>query len=78
VGTKAERRAARERVATYHEARLAELIEHITELPASCGSSAGPAVAEHTSSSSRTSSIKWPPTAKSSTGGIKSRRDKRE
>jgi len=30
VGTKAERRAARERVATYHEARLAELIEHIT------------------------------------------------
>jgi hypothetical protein len=30
VGTKAERRAARERVATYHEAQLAELIEHIT------------------------------------------------
>ena len=30
VGTKAERRAARERVAAYHEARLAELIEHIT------------------------------------------------
>ena len=30
MGTKAERRAARERVATYHEARLAELIEHVT------------------------------------------------
>ena len=30
MGTKAERRAARERVAAYHEARLAELIEHIT------------------------------------------------
>jgi hypothetical protein len=30
VGTKAGRRAARERVATYHEAQLAELIEHIT------------------------------------------------
>ena len=30
MGTKAERRAARERVATYHEAQLAELIEHIT------------------------------------------------
>lgn len=29
MGTKAERRAARERVATYHEARLAELIEYI-------------------------------------------------
>ena len=30
MGTKAERRAARECVATYHEAQLAELIEHIT------------------------------------------------
>ena len=30
MGTKAERRAARERVATYHEAQLAQLIEHIT------------------------------------------------
>jgi hypothetical protein len=29
VRTKAELRAARERVSTYHEARLAELIEHI-------------------------------------------------
>lgn len=29
MGTKAERRAARERVSTYHQARLAELIEHI-------------------------------------------------
>ena len=29
MGTKAERRAARERVATYHEVQLAELIEHI-------------------------------------------------
>ncbi|MBV8177701.1 MAG: hypothetical protein JO045_02595 [Mycobacterium sp.] len=29
MGTKAERRAARERVATYHQTRLAELIEHI-------------------------------------------------
>jgi hypothetical protein len=29
VGTKAERRAARERVAAYHEARLAELIAYI-------------------------------------------------
>ena len=30
VGTKAERRAASERVAAYHEARLGELIEYIT------------------------------------------------
>jgi hypothetical protein len=30
VGTKAERRAARERVAAYHEARLDELIEYVT------------------------------------------------
>ena len=30
MGTKAERRAARDRVAAYHEARLGELIEHIT------------------------------------------------
>jgi hypothetical protein len=30
VGTKAERRAARERVAAYHEAQLAELIEYIS------------------------------------------------
>ena len=30
MGTKAERRAASERVAAYHEARLGELIEHIT------------------------------------------------
>ena len=30
MGTKAERRAAGECVATYHEAGLAELIEHIT------------------------------------------------
>lgn len=29
VGTKAERRAARESIAAYHQARLAELIEHI-------------------------------------------------
>src|ERR1700739_3794299 len=29
MGTKAERRAAREHVAAYHEARLAELIEYI-------------------------------------------------
>lgn len=31
VGTKAERRAARERVAAYHEARLAELIGHVAD-----------------------------------------------
>ncbi len=30
MGTKAERRAARERVAAYHEARLGELIGHVT------------------------------------------------
>jgi hypothetical protein len=30
VGTKAERRAAREHVTAYHEARLGELIEYIT------------------------------------------------
>ena len=30
VGTKAERRAASERVAAYHEARLVELVEYIT------------------------------------------------
>jgi hypothetical protein len=30
VGTKAERRAARERVAGYHEAQLGELIDHVT------------------------------------------------
>jgi hypothetical protein len=30
VGTKAERRAARERVAAYHEARLGELVEYVT------------------------------------------------
>jgi len=30
MGTKAERRAARDRVAAYHEARLGELIEYIT------------------------------------------------
>jgi hypothetical protein len=30
VGTKAEHRAASERVAAYHEARLGELIEYIT------------------------------------------------
>jgi len=30
VGTKAERRAARERVAAYHKAQLAELVEYIT------------------------------------------------
>ena len=30
MGTKAERRAASERVAAYHEARLGELIEYIT------------------------------------------------
>jgi hypothetical protein len=29
VGTKAERRAAREAVASYHQARLGELIEYI-------------------------------------------------
>jgi len=29
VGTKAQRRAARDRVGTYHEARLGELVEHI-------------------------------------------------
>ncbi len=29
VGTKAQRRAARDRVDTYHEARLGELVEHI-------------------------------------------------
>jgi len=29
VGTKAQRRAARERVDAYHEARLGELVEHI-------------------------------------------------
>lgn len=31
VGTKAERRAARERVAAYHEAQLAELIGHVAD-----------------------------------------------
>ena len=31
MGTKAERRAARERVAAYHEARLGELIEYIAD-----------------------------------------------
>jgi hypothetical protein len=30
VGTKADRRAARERVAAYHEAQLGELIEQVT------------------------------------------------
>jgi hypothetical protein len=30
VGTKAERRAARERVGAYHEAQLVELIEYIS------------------------------------------------
>jgi hypothetical protein len=30
VGTKAERRAAREQVADYHEAQLGELIDHVT------------------------------------------------
>jgi hypothetical protein len=30
VGTKAERRAANNRVAVYHEARLGELIEYVT------------------------------------------------
>lgn len=30
MGTKAERRAAREHVTAYHEARLGELIEYIT------------------------------------------------
>ena len=30
VGTKAERRAAREQVSAYHEARLGELIEYVT------------------------------------------------
>jgi hypothetical protein len=30
VGTKAERRAAREHVSAYHEARLGELIEYVT------------------------------------------------
>jgi len=29
VGTKAERRAARERVSAYHEAQLAELLRHV-------------------------------------------------
>ncbi len=29
MGTKAQRRAARDRVDTYHEARLGELVEHI-------------------------------------------------
>ncbi|MFX0578770.1 hypothetical protein [Nocardia nepalensis] len=29
MGTKAERRAAREQVAAYHEERLGELIEHV-------------------------------------------------
>jgi hypothetical protein len=29
VGTKAERRAARERVSAYHQARLAELLSHV-------------------------------------------------
>jgi hypothetical protein len=29
VGTKAERRAARERVSVYHEAQLAELLRHV-------------------------------------------------
>jgi DNA-binding NtrC family response regulator len=31
VGTKAERRTARALVTAYHEARLAELIEHVAE-----------------------------------------------
>jgi hypothetical protein len=31
VGTKAERRAARERVSGYHEAELAALIEHVAQ-----------------------------------------------
>jgi hypothetical protein len=31
VGTKAERRAARERVGSYHEAELAALIEHVAQ-----------------------------------------------
>jgi hypothetical protein len=29
VGSKAEQRAAREKVAAYHEARLGELVEHV-------------------------------------------------
>jgi hypothetical protein len=29
VGTKAERRAARERVSDYHQAQLAELVSHV-------------------------------------------------
>jgi len=31
IGTKSERRAAREKVAAYHEARLAELVERVGE-----------------------------------------------
>ena len=31
MGTKAERRAARALVASYHEARLAELVEHVVQ-----------------------------------------------
>ncbi|MBE1500762.1 hypothetical protein H4696_007862 [Amycolatopsis lexingtonensis] len=31
MGTKSERRAAREKVAAYHEARLAELVERVGE-----------------------------------------------
>jgi hypothetical protein len=84
VGTKAERRAARERVATYHEARLAELIEHITaaldryrfgEIDAYAIDETIHHYHRAASSSSPTSSIKWPPTAKPSTGGNRSRRD---
>ncbi|RSD13133.1 hypothetical protein [Amycolatopsis eburnea] len=32
MGTKSERRAAREKVAAYHEARLAELVERVDEV----------------------------------------------
>jgi hypothetical protein len=31
VGTKAERRAARERVSAYHDAELAALVEHVAD-----------------------------------------------
>jgi hypothetical protein len=34
--TKAERRAARERVAAYHEAELAKLVEHVEEAIRRC------------------------------------------
>jgi hypothetical protein len=66
MATKAERRAARERVSAYHESQLAGLLGHVgaeidcwmrrstttTVPPQNCGSSASPEAAALTSSSS--------------------------